>query len=209
MRLKWSKKSIDLAVHYTVEEPGRDPDRVHVWLLDLDHPSPSQPLRSVLSPGELGLANRLKDPLHRRRSVARHSLTRQVLGSALGVQPEDLSFVQGICGKPRVDSPGRLGGGPSGLNFNISHSENILAIAVAYSLDVGVDLEVVDLAKGSRAFYEAWTAQEAAAKLAGFGVATRGGTLILRAFTSRCMDLDFGGKEIALTVAVASPSEPT
>jgi len=58
------------------------------------------------------------------------------------VAPEVLEFRVGARGKPELVLPGRAADDPvAALKFNLSHSENILALAVAFHRDVGVDVE--------------------------------------------------------------------
>jgi phosphopantetheinyl transferase len=203
MKSKWSRRSVNLALHY-VDEPASDPRRVHLWIFDLDSFPLARASRSWLSEAENQRSRRLKGHAAKRRSMASYSLTRLVLGKTLQVQPMELAFVEGTCGKPRVTASGTTPDRAQEVNFNVSHSENVMALALAYRMDVGVDVEVVDLAKGTRAFYLAWTAQEAEAKLLGVGIGSRDLPSPRRS-DSKSLQLDFAGREVALTVAV-SPS---
>src|SRR5206468_2895027 len=97
-----------------------------------------------LSASELARAERLKSRLARRRFVARCAFVRHVLGDLAGVPPAALEFRDGPHGKPRLAFPGDANGERvAALDFNLSHSENVLALAVAFGGEVGIDVEVV------------------------------------------------------------------
>ena len=178
------------AVHRATNEPVHEWDRAHVWLCDLDAARQlGAPRRFVLSANERARADRLRSPLLRRRFVARCMLVRHVLGPLVGVSPEALAFETTANGKPRLVPPV--------LHFNLSHSENVLALAVALDRRVGVDIEVVEpgvdvLAiaevqftagevewlralppeQQQPAFYRLWTREEAISKVSGQGIAS-------------------------------------
>ena len=177
----------------------RELDRAHVWVCDLDAVRPvDTPRRSVLSANERARADRLRSPLLRRRFVARCVLVRHVLGPLVGVSPEALAFETTANGKPRLVRPRRVasGGRFAAVDFNLSHSENVLVLAVALGRQVGVDIEVVqpdvdvlavaeaqftagELAwlravppeQQGPAFYQLWTRNEAISKVSGQGIA--------------------------------------
>ena len=125
-------------------------------------------------------------------------LVRHVLGPLVGVSPEALAFETTANGKPRLVLPGHaaVGGHLAALDFNLSHSENVLVLAVALERQVGVDIEVVqpgvdvlavaeaqftaeELAwlralppeQQRPAFYRLWTRREAISKVSGQGIA--------------------------------------
>ena len=184
-------------VHSSTRDPVEDFDRAHVWFCDLDtvHQTNS-PMRSLLSERESARAERLKNPQQRERFAARCAFVRRALANLTGVAPETLEFRNGPNGKPALAPPSDAEDSPiEALEFNLAHSENILALAVAFSRDVGVDVEVVDFnvdvlgvaeanfapeelnwlhALPSRecvlAFYRLWTRKEAIAKATGQGI---------------------------------------
>ncbi len=199
--MRSSKKSLRLALHRSPDEPVRGLGSVHVWLFDLDAGGQA-PARSLLSADETHRAERMKGRVQSRRMLSRFSLSRQVLANLTGVDPEDVAYAYGVCGKPRISSAsGR------GVGFNISHSENVMVMAVGFGLDVGVDVEVVDLAKGSPAFYRAWTLQEAVSKLLGDGFARDEMRAPRRDFVSRTLRAVVARRQIIVTVAAAEPRD--
>jgi 4'-phosphopantetheinyl transferase len=187
-------------VHSATDEPVRELDRAHVWVWDLDAvPQPDTARRFVLSANERARADRLRSLRLRRRFEARCLLVRHVLGPLVGVSPEALAFETTANGKPRLVLPGRAAAGGRGaaLDFNLSHSENVLVLAVALDRQVGVDIEVVqpgvdvlavaeaqftaaELAwlralppeQQRPAFYRLWTRNEAISKVSGQGIAS-------------------------------------
>jgi 4'-phosphopantetheinyl transferase len=160
-----------------------------VWLCDLDAVREPDTWGFVLSANERARAERLRSALLRRRFVARCMLVRHVLGPLVGVSPQALAFETAANGKPRLLPPA--------VHFNLSHSENMLALAAAPDRQVGVDIEVVRPAEDMLAvaeaqftaaeldwlralppeqqppaFYRLWTAMEAKSKLSGQGIAS-------------------------------------
>jgi 4'-phosphopantetheinyl transferase len=157
------------------------PGRIELWLTEL---------------GELPLAvgpegSGRKEQVLRRR-IHQQFLVRLLLGSYLGLPGKDVSLVRSERGKPEL--PSALA--ESGLSFNLSHSGDWLAIAVARDIPVGVDIECqrqlrrpIDLARRffplveaewlagleepelSEAFIEQWTAREALVKATGSSLA--------------------------------------
>lgn len=127
----------------------------------------------------------------RRLFVMAHGLTREALSEQAEVAPEKWRFVAGKNGRPEIAAP-RL---PRPLRFNLSHTAGLVACALTWSRDVGVDVERrdrpgTDLAVADRYFsppevrwlYEAaererpdrflilWTLKEAYIKAVGEGL---------------------------------------
>jgi 4'-phosphopantetheinyl transferase len=191
---------ISFIVHRATNELVRELDRAHVWFWDLDavpHLDTARPF--VLSANERARADRLRSLQLRRRFEARCMLVRHVLGPLVGVSPEALAFETTANGKPRLVLPGRAAAGDrvAALDFNVSHSEHVLVLAVALERQVGVDIEVVqpgvdvlavaeaqftagELAwlralppeQQRPAFYRLWTRREAISKASGQGIAS-------------------------------------
>jgi 4'-phosphopantetheinyl transferase len=77
-----------------------------------------------------------------RSYVVAHGLLRWVLAQALGEAPETIAFHNGEWGKPSIVTV--AGTGDPGLAFNLSHAANHVAIALATSTEVGIDVEGID-----------------------------------------------------------------
>lgn len=160
---------------------------LNIWRAQLDEES--WPTASRLPAEERERAEALVAAGARRRWVAARWALRAVLGHHLEREPASIDLVVGERGKPRLADPA------SALRFNLSHSGALALIAVAWGVEVGVDVErikprgdVVRLARRALApaeaeavavapaatrldvFHAAWTRREAIAKCAGTGL---------------------------------------
>lgn len=133
----------------------------------------------------------------RERFIASRGLLRAALARYTGASPAALSFQLGAHGKPAL-----VGEPDEGLRFNLSHSDDLLLIAIARGHEVGVDLEHVRPILGMRQiaaalltpadqaeldqappdlrdalFTQRWTRHEAIAKGEGYGMAHAGAPL--------------------------------
>src|SRR5450631_1793033 len=112
---------------------------VQLWLCDLDN---SQVLthcdESVLDPGEMQRAGRLRSERQRQLFIRRRALRRFLLGRFLGTSPQALCFDETIFGKPQLSQSS-----PSRCEFSTSHSESVFAMAIAQEAEIGVDVEVL------------------------------------------------------------------
>lgn len=167
-------------------------DIVDLWILSerqlATDPTFSQP---VLSADEAAKAAGVRAEADRRRYALFRSALRRVLGSHLGIAPERVGLRAGAFGKPELCG----GAEAAGLGFNLSHSGEMLAIAVAPGMAVGVDIEHLrclaardrllrrvmspaeqerfarlPAAERSLAFWRAWTRKEAYLKGRGVGL---------------------------------------
>lgn len=143
-------------------------------------------LREHLDHGERTRADRFLHAADRSRSILGRGLARVALGGVMGVAPARLEFSANEHGKPEV-----LGGPP----FNVSHSGDVVLVALASAGRIGVDVELARdlrdleaLARGTfreeevaavvttpphlrkAAFYRVWTRKEALLKALGVGL---------------------------------------
>jgi len=165
---------------------------VHVWAVRLDDPSVDlDGGRELLSPEERERAARFHFEQHRRHYLIAHIALHKVLAGYLPVEPAQLYFELGGNGKPKL--PQALA--PSGLDFNLSHSNEMALIAVGRYGEIGVDIEYVkpdfqfqeiaerfftaqEVAAMRRlppdlqreAFFKCWTSKEAFLKAKGTGL---------------------------------------
>ncbi len=125
----------------------------------------------------------------RQRFVEIHGRLREILGDVVNEDPAELRIHRAQYGKPYLaDYPG--------LSFNLSHTGNKMAVAVAHHCELGVDIEhckprpnlaalvekcfaeeemdfwrqLPDTQK-TQAFYRFWTRKEAFVKATGRGIA--------------------------------------
>lgn len=184
----------------TQPTPSPFDDTVQVWRVPLNLPDNTLPsLALSLSPEEQARADRFTFAEGRRRFVATRGSLRKVLGQCLGVDPRKLTFETGAHGKPflMTDYAGDPNTPqPHPLQFNVSHTDDLAVIAVAWDREVGIDIERLDrevdmvgLAKRffstreaeavltagpttrRQIFFRIWTSKEAYIKARGEGLA--------------------------------------
>jgi 4'-phosphopantetheinyl transferase len=167
-------------------------NEVHVWRAGLDRGAASIPgLWDVLSRDEREKAARFHFEADSHRFVLGRGVLRQVLARCLGRRAEELRFDYGSFGKPAL-APGVA---ESPLQFNVSHSGDLVLIAIAVRRAVGIDVErirtdiavdriaehyfspaerksLAGLDAGLRhdAFHACWTRKEAYLKATGVGL---------------------------------------
>ena len=142
----------------------------------------------LLSPDERDRAASFRFARDRSRYVVARGLLRTVLGNRLDIDPERVAFAYGEHGKPRLAED-------TGLRFNLSHSNGLVALALCEGREVGVDVEaerdelfttgiarrylpaqtadVIERRTGTERtaeFFRAWVRQEAYAKGRGAGL---------------------------------------
>jgi 4'-phosphopantetheinyl transferase len=166
-------------------------DEVHVWRATLDMVvSDVAGLRQILSPAEQERADRFHFEADRRRSVIGRGYLRLLLGQILSFPPSELQFAYDEFGKP-----GLMSKNEPPLEFNVSHSGDLILIAITIGRAVGVDVEKIradldpveiatrffssneckmlaSLAGSDQynAFFACWTRKEAYLKARGIGL---------------------------------------
>lgn len=154
-------------------------------------------ISSISSSGEEMMSVFSADELHRARKISRsevrHSyivcryVLRRLLAGYLNIAPEKICFAYGEKGKPRLANNNKA------IEFNLSHSRDLLLVAIGGGT-VGVDVEYMRDLKGYlhlakrfftqkecefievsynslQSFYDIWTAKEAYLKHLGLGIA--------------------------------------
>src|SRR5882757_670692 len=166
-------------------------DEVHVWRTTLDMvPSGFETLRQILSSDERERASRFHLDADQRRGVIGRGYLRLLLGRILDLPANKLQFEYDEFGKPSLIPDQGLP-----LQFNVSHSGDLILIAIAIGRAVGVDVErirtdldpdsiaarffsagerkiLASLAGPARyqAFFTCWTRKEAYLKARGVGL---------------------------------------
>ncbi|OTE96514.1 4-phosphopantetheinyl transferase [Crenothrix sp. D3] len=144
---------------------------------------------ALLDSHERTQADKFKNSLLQQRYIAAHGFLRNTLAQYLNEPPESLRIQKTTQSKPYlVDYPE--------LAFNLSHTRNHTAVAVAKNCQLGVDIEQckprtslaalvqkcfsheeasywqqLPEAEQTREFYQFWTRKEAFVKATGFGIA--------------------------------------
>lgn len=144
-------------------------------------------LNNLLSAEEQGRAERFRRIADRHNFIAAHSGLRLLVAAALDRRPHAIRMAQTSAGKPWLID--------LAMEFNLSHANNIVLIALASGIPVGIDVETpralldreaitkrflhpgeaADLAQVSGdeaelAFFRCWTRKEAVAKALGLGL---------------------------------------
>ena len=112
---------------------------VDVWevSLDIDDAATAE-LATVLSNDESERANRFVEERARQQYVISRAAIREILGTYLARAPREITFTMTGAGKPVLAAPNELQ-----LEFNMSHSGELVVIGVARSRQIGIDVEHV------------------------------------------------------------------
>src|SRR5215831_2258301 len=144
---------------------------------------------SLLAEDERNRADRFAFPSLRAKYVLSRGILRTLLGRLLGLKAQALNFSYGEAGKPFLPS------GPHSLEFNLSHSGEMVAYAFTKCGLVGIDIEQrrelrdlegiaerffgpveyqelmsLDPTSQQLAFFNCWTRKEAYIKAVGGGL---------------------------------------
>lgn len=165
---------------------------VDIWTLTVADEVPAETVancRLLLSTDELARGDRFRIAKKRTEFTIAHAYVRRVLSHYRSVTPADWRFAVGSLGRPEVANAEA-----DTLRFNLSHTEGLIACAVAEQVDVGVDVEMsarpIDLGiadryfssleltqlqslvpgERHRRFFELWTLKEAYLKARGAGL---------------------------------------
>ncbi len=155
---------------------------IHLWFCrhgESGDPALEAACRALLEPHELA-------------RTARFHFVRTALSRYAPVRPQDWRFAEGPFGRPRIGGP--MTQAIQGLDFNLSHTDGLIVLALARNLEMGVDaehlgrnasLELADhffspaeakalaaLPPSRRAhrFFELWTLKESYIKARGMGL---------------------------------------
>jgi 4'-phosphopantetheinyl transferase len=167
---------------------------VHLWQAcwpDELQPSSLQAARFLLGPAEQQRADRFHFERDRHRFICARAMLKWVLSRYLTCNASAIELVTLNHGKPTLPAAGN----PDGIEFNLSHSGNRVAIAIASKTPVGVDIEwmerlrdwqalaniifseqeLAELAelpesRRVRGFFNGWTRKEAYLKAIGLGL---------------------------------------
>ena len=167
---------------------------VHLWQVRLDEVPVAT--HAALDLDERSRANRYHFERDASRYRAGRGALRAILARYLECDARTLEFTTGPHGKPELSAP------VTTLRFNVSHSDDLMLVALAHGRGLGVDLEFMraDIpfeslaehyfepedawrvrtlppAERARTFYDVWTSTEA--RLKAIGVGLSGGTKIV------------------------------
>lgn len=121
-------RPLDAAWTPAARAPELGDGHAHVWRATLASADPA-----LLTPDERERARRLADAA---AFVAGRTLLRRTLAAYGEMAPHDVALAYDDLGKPRLASPSRL-------RFNLAHAGDLVLLAVANGLEVGIDVEAM------------------------------------------------------------------
>jgi 4'-phosphopantetheinyl transferase len=160
-----------------------DPESTYVILISVSkaYGKVEQEYQNILSPAEIEKSGRFVNDDDRKSYVVRKCILRTLLAKYSSTDPQSIQFYTAENKKPSVE----------GIEFNVSHSTNFVAIALSPN-NIGIDIERVDEAFDFRNllpscfdetesnyilsgntlfnFYTLWTRKEALLKATGEGL---------------------------------------
>ncbi|RQO56208.1 phosphopantetheinyl transferase [Variovorax sp. KBW07] len=199
------------------------PGEIHLWLCfhgDAGSNALTAACRALLTTQELSKQDRFHFARDRHRYLLTRAMVRSVLSRYAPVRPQAWQFAAGAFGRPRIDAP--VAEEAQGLDFNLSHTDGLIVLALARNVALGVDaenvgrkasLDVADhffspaetqalralpSAQQATRFFELWTLKESYIKARGMGL-----QIPLDSF-GFALDHDSGGIEFALADARAN-----
>lgn len=164
-------------------------NEVHCYIANIDNGLHKlQGYLSILSEDEIIKANKFKFLIDKNRFIVSRGILRKISGHYLNQDPREVVFKYGKYGKPMYRDI-------QNLNFNISHSGNMVVLGFVRDSEIGVDVEkikadfdVLGIAQNFfstrevksllniplehqyRAFYRCWTRKESFIKAKGSGL---------------------------------------
>lgn len=168
-------------------------DEIHVWSASIKlRENQLSRLTQFLSPEEWNKASRFRFSEYEDAYKASHSILRIILSKYVQVEPNRLLFVTNAYGKPRLLDELN----PGNICFNLSHSHELLVVAITSDCEIGIDIEYMRSLENleqissrffsveenrhlhrfsgfemQKAFYTCWTRKEAFMKAKGVGLA--------------------------------------
>ena len=169
-----------------------DVGEVHIWTARSSvRPDNVATFESVLNDTEKDAAHRFYFERHRLSYIFSHAALRTILSGYLDRAPEDIQFRHNSFGKPFLADADP----PSDLQFNMSHSGDVVLVAVTRGRQIGVDVEMIRVMKDfagiarlnftkeecafienathgnpQNAFFKSWARKEAVIKAVGKGL---------------------------------------
>lgn len=165
----------------------------HIWQACVDGVSKEQfdTMFGSLSSEEQSRANRFLLEKHKNMFILTHSMLRQIISCYLHILPDEILIEKNNFGKPKIKKEQCA----IPLNFNLSHSKNLVLFAFTLEYEVGIDIEYIRAVKGYKkiaqkvfsqkeihalsslsnedqtiGFFNCWTRKEAFIKALGVGM---------------------------------------
>lgn len=169
-------------------------DSVHIWYAFQDSirdPESLDNYFNILSQYEQERQQKFVFEKDRHTYLISHALLRICLSQYADFSPDKWSFKENRYGKPEID----LSVGTTPLQFNLSHTDGLVIVAIALDSNIGIDVEnvnrrgeMLDIAERyfspdevkslfslpveqqRRRFFDCWTLKEAYIKARGMGL---------------------------------------
>lgn len=118
------------------------PNIIHLWIVDQNDVDKQLQTDyfSILSREEVEQQRRFYFEKYRRRYLITWALVRTVLSRYASVAPCDWHFSKNVFGRPQITEKVKTA---ADLNFNLSHTQDLIVLAVARKCILGVDVEYV------------------------------------------------------------------
>jgi 4'-phosphopantetheinyl transferase len=116
---------------------------VHLWFsrpARLCAPEAVRACRELLTAEELGRGGRYHFERDRHRFLVTRALARLTLSRYAPVPPREWAFIANRFGRPFIANAPRS----AGLTFNLSHTRDLVVLAVARNQRIGIDVERLD-----------------------------------------------------------------
>lgn len=181
--------TLQMAPHLNIEI---DRDAIHVYCCRYDRVNELRLLNqyhSLLNQAERQRREDIRTEEGKLCFLVSRAMIRTLLGTAIGCPPTTLTIIADAQGKPFIDQP------TTHWQFNLSHSQGLITLALAYDTAVGVDVEchhrntdTLQLARHffhfreiqqlealatdeqRQHFFKLWTLKEAYVKALGYGL---------------------------------------
>lgn len=130
--------------HFSWESPPQKPilpnNEVHVWRAQLNQPAQRvQQLQQILSNDECLRTERFHFDRDRKRFIVSQGMLRMIIGYYIDKEPSRLQFHSGQRGKPYLEHSFDN----KTLQFNLTHSNEIVLYAFTCSREIGIDVEYI------------------------------------------------------------------
>ncbi len=121
--------------HYNIQKP-LDEGTIHLWTANLKLWIPhAGKLKYLLSPEEIKRFNRRKILSKKKEFLCSRGIMRIILSMYAAEDPQNLLISSSSSGKPFLPD--------SGIEFNISHSRNLLICGIRSKQKIGLDIQEV------------------------------------------------------------------
>ncbi|WP_412059137.1 4'-phosphopantetheinyl transferase family protein [Bartonella sp. DGB2] len=99
------------------------------------------PLPNLLSPYERERFMKFKTSAHQQEYLVGRTLLRTILSQLGPLAKQEWQFVRNAYGRPEIAAEQQWA--IPGLNFNISHSDALIVLAIGYYVCIGIDVEAI------------------------------------------------------------------